>query len=165
MRRRGIRMQQTTTMKIILLEDVRGVGKKFELKDVNDGYARNFLFPNKLAESATPGALKKLAAMKEEHDKDEALLIGRLNTIAKKINETKIEFAVKVDASGAVFGSVNKESILKALREHDIVTKERVEIELKYPLKEIGEYTVPIDLKKGIMATLRVVVVAESAEK
>ena len=151
-------------MKVILTEDVRNVGRKFEVKEVNDGYARNFLFPNKFAEPATPTALKKLAARKEEHDKDEALLLGRLSAIAKKINETKLEFTVKVDDSGAVFGSVNKESILKALREHDIVTKERVEIDLKYPLKELGEYTVPIDLKKGVTADLRIVVSAE-AEK
>jgi large subunit ribosomal protein L9 len=149
-------------MKIILTEDVRGVGKKFDVKEVNDGYARNFLFPNKLAEQATLGALKKLDAMRAEHDKNEALLIAHLKGIAAKIDAMKLEFDVKVDASGAVFGSVNKESILKALREHQLVSTERVEIELKYPLKEVGEYKIPIDLKKGVTATLRVVVAAES---
>ena len=68
---------------------------------------------------------------------------------------------VKVDKSGAVFGSINKDLILKSLREHQLVTTERVEIDLKYPLKEIGEYTVPIDLKKGVTATLKVVIAKE----
>jgi large subunit ribosomal protein L9 len=152
-------------MKIILQEDVRNIGKKFDVKDVSDGYARNFLFPNKLAEPATPGALKKLDALKAEHDKNEADLLGRLHEIAKKINGTTIEFFVKTDKSGAVFGSVNKESILKSLREHELVTKERVDIDLKYPLKEVGEYSVPIDLKKGVTATLKVLVSTEEEKK
>ncbi len=152
-------------MKIILLEDVRGLGKKFEIKEVSDGYARNFLLPNKLVESATPGALKKLDALKAEHDKNETELLERLREVAKKINETKIEFTMKVDKSGAVFGSINKESILKALREQRLVTTERVEIDLKYPLKELGEYTVPLDLKKGVAAVLKVVIVAEGGKE
>ena len=149
-------------MKIIFLEEVRNVAKKFDVKDVSDGYARNFLFPNKLAEPATPGAMKKLDAMRAAHDKNEADLFARLHEIAEKINKTKIEFTVKTDKSGAVFGSVNKESILKSLREHQLVTTERVDIDLKYPLKEIGEYAVPLDLKKGVSANLRVVISAES---
>lgn len=152
-------------MKIILLEDVRGLGKKFEIKEVSDGYARNFLLPNKLVESATPGALKKLDALKAEHDKNETELLERLREVAKKINETKIEFTMKVDKSGAIFGSINKESILKALREQRLVTTERVEIDLKYPLKELGEYTVPLDLKKGVVAVLKVVIVAEGGKE
>lgn len=152
-------------MKIILIEDVRGFGKKYDVKEVNDGYARNFLFPNKLAEPATPGAMKKLDVMKAEHDKNETELLGRLREIARKINETKIEFMVKTDKSGAVFGSVNKESILKALREHQLVTTERVDIDLKYPLKELGEYPVPLDLKKGITAVLKVVIAPEEEKK
>lgn len=148
-------------MKIIFLEEVRNVAKKFDVKDVSDGYARNFLFPNKLAEPATPSALKKLDALKAEHDKNEADLIKRLHEIAQKINGTKLEFMVKTDKTGAVFGSVNKESILKALREHELVRTERIDIDLKYPLKDIGEYVVPIDLKKGIAANLTVVIAKE----
>jgi large subunit ribosomal protein L9 len=148
-------------MKIIFLDDVRNVAKKFDVKDVSDGYARNFLFPNKLAEPATPGAMKKLDALKAEHDKNEADLLARLHEVAKKINGTKVEFFVKTDKSGAVFGSVTKESILKALREHELVRTERIDIDLKYPLKELGEYAVPVDLKKGVAATLKVVIAKE----
>ncbi len=145
-------------MKIILLEDVRNVGKKFEVKEVSDGYARNFLFVNKLAESATPGALKKLEAQKAEHEKEDHALHARLEEIARKLNGTKLEFELAGDDTGALFGSVNKESILKALREHGFITKERVDIDLKYPIKTIGEHTIPVDLKKGIAATLTIVV-------
>lgn len=160
MRRNGIH-QKINKMKIILIEDLRSLGKKFEVKEVSDGYARNFLFPNKLAEPATPGALKKLESLKAEHDKNENLVIAHLREVAKNIEKNKLEFLVKTDKSGAVFGSVNKESILKALRGHEFVGKERVEIDLKYPLKEIGEYTIPVDLKKGVTATLKVVIAKE----
>jgi large subunit ribosomal protein L9 len=148
-------------MKVILLEDVRNVGKKFEVKDVSDGYARNFLFVNKLAEPATPVAVKALEAMKAEHDKEDKKMQEHLRELARKIKETKIEFTLKADKSGAVFGSVNKESILKALREHKLVGAERVGIELKYPIKTAGEHKVPLDLKKGIATELTVIVRAE----
>lgn len=145
-------------MKVILLEDVRGVGKKYEVKDVNAGYARNFLFVNKLAESATPGALKKLEVLRAEHEKKDQELRARLATIARKLADTKLEFELAADKSGALFGSVNKESILKALREHGFITKERVDIDLKHPIKEAGEYRIPVDLKKGVTAELTIIV-------
>ena len=146
-------------MKVIFLDDVRNVGKKFDIKDVSDGYARNFLFPNKLAETATPEAIKKLESMKAAHEKEDKETLAQLEAVARKINETKIEFEVKTDKSGAVFGSVNKESILKALREHKLIGTERIDIDLKYPIKELGEYVVPIDLRKGVVAKLGVLVI------
>jgi len=146
-------------MKVIFLDDVRNVGKKYDIKDVSDGYARNFLFPNKLAETASPEAIKKLESMKAAHEKEDKETLAQLEAVARKINETKIQFEVKTDKSGAVFGSVNKESILKALREHKLIGTERIDIDLKYPIKELGEYVVPIDLRKGVVAKLGVIVV------
>jgi large subunit ribosomal protein L9 len=137
---------------------VRNVGKKYDIKDVSDGYARNFLFPNKLAETASPEAIKKLESMKTAHEKEDKETLAQLEAVARKINETKIEFEVKTDKSGAVFGSVNKESILKAMREHKLIGTERIDIDLKYPIKELGEYVVPIDLRKGVVAKLGVIV-------
>jgi large subunit ribosomal protein L9 len=148
-------------MKVILHEDVRGVGQKYEVKEVRDGYARNFLFPNKLAEQANPSSLKKLEAMKADLDKNEAEYKKTLEVAARKIGEMTIEFDLKKGKNGSVFGSVNKESVLKALREHKLITKERIDITLDHPIKEPGLYTVPIDLKKGISAELKIVVKAE----
>lgn len=145
-------------MKVIFLSDVRNVGKKHDIKDVSDGYARNFLLPQNLAEIATPSAIKNLEAMKAEHEKGDKEAYARLESIARKISETKIEFDLKADKSGIIFGSVNKESIMKALREHRLIANERVDIELKYPIKELGEYTVPIDLKKGVTAKLGIII-------
>jgi large subunit ribosomal protein L9 len=146
-------------MKVIFLNDVRNVGKKYEIKEVSDGYARNFLFSNKLAEPATPAAVKNIESMKAAHDKEDKEQHAHLEALARKINETKIQFEVKTDKSGAVFGSINKETILKALREHKLIDAERVDIDLKYPIKELGEHAVTIDLKKDVIAKLGIVVV------
>ncbi|HVM76626.1 MAG TPA: 50S ribosomal protein L9 [Candidatus Paceibacterota bacterium] len=148
-------------MKIILLQDVRNVGKKYDVKDVSDGYARNFLIANKLAEAATAGALAKLDKMKAEHDQEDKELMRRLHEIAKQINELGLQFEIEADASGSVFGSVNKEAITKALREHNVLRNERVDVILEHPIKKVGEYIVPVDLKKGITANLKIIVKAK----
>ena len=148
-------------MKVIILEDVRGIGKKFEVKEVRDGYARNFLFPNKLAENATPSALKKLEELLATHAEKETEMIKHLQAAAHKISEMSIQFDLKKGKDGSIFGSVNKEAILKALREHNLITKERVDITLDHPIKELGKYTIPVDLKKGVTADLKILVAAE----
>jgi large subunit ribosomal protein L9 len=145
-------------MKIILLEDVRNIGKKNEVKEVNDGYARNFLFPNKLAESANSSSLKRLEAMKARAEKEDGILHKRLEAIAHTMAEMKLRFSLKVGDDGSVFGSINKEAILKALRDHGVITKEHVDLTLDRPLKALGEYVLPVDLKKGITTQLVVVV-------
>lgn len=145
-------------MQIILLQDVRGVGRRYDVKETKDGYARNFLFPNKLAEPATPGGLKKLEAMKAEVGKNEEELKKRLEEIARKTNETALEFKLKTDEKGAVFGSVTKEMILKAMRDAGFITKERVSVELDWPIKELGEHKLKIRLPKNIEAELKIVV-------
>lgn len=150
-------------MKIILLQDVRSVGIKYDVKDVAAGYARNFLFPNKLAEPATPGAFKRLEAFRAEMNKNEAELVKKLQEIARKIRETALEFTLKTDKDGSVFGSITKEQILKAMRDAGFLTKERAEIELERPIKELGGHKVAVDLKKGIKAELKIVVRSEAA--
>lgn len=146
-------------MNVIFLQDVRGVARRYDVKDVSDGYARNFLFPNKLAEPATAAALKKIEEGKAAHEKQEAEIMKQLDDAKRQIESVTIEFALKADKSGAPFSSVNKESILKALREHKFITTERVGVELKYPIKEFGDHAVEIDLKKGVTATLKIKVV------
>jgi len=143
-------------MKIILLQDVKDAGKKYDIKEVADGYARNFLFPNKLAEPATPSALKKLENLKSKLGKEELELKKRLEEIVRKIGDTTLEFSLKTDGKGGIFGSVTKEMILKALREHGLVTKERVDVTLDHPIKELGDHKVKVDLKKGIAVELKI---------
>ncbi len=146
-------------MKVILLEDVRNVGNKLDIKDVSDGYARNFLFQNKLAKPATAGALKGLEELKSRFRENEVEFRKNLEILARKINETSIEFKLRTDKeTGSVFGSVSKEDILKAMREHKLINKERADIELPRPIKELGEHKVPVRFPKDITATLGVLV-------
>lgn len=148
-------------MKVILLEDIRGIGKKHDVKDVKDGYARNFLFPNNLAKAATPGEMKKMEEMRSRMSDDEAKLKKHLEKLALKINETTLEIKVKTDESGSIFGSVSKESILKGMRDVGLVTKERVSVELEYPIKKTGEHELSVRLAHGVEAKLKVKVVRE----
>lgn len=145
-------------MKVVLLQDVPGVGMACEVKNVSPGYARNFLFPNKLAKHATPAAMQELEALKRKLAKEEAELVRYLEELARRFKETSLAFQLRTDAAGSVFGSVTKEMILKAVRENHLVTKERVEVELARPIKEFGEHTVPIKFKKGIASELKVIV-------
>lgn len=150
-------------MKIILLEDIRNLGKKYDIKNVSDGYARNFLFPNNLAKPATPSSLKKLEKLKEQMNQEEARLKKHLEEIARRINGIALEFFLKTDKSGTVFGSVSKKQILKAMRDTRLIDKEHVNIKLEQPIKKLGEHKVAVDLKKGVKAELKIVVRPEKA--
>ncbi len=145
-------------MKVILLDDVRGVGAKAEIKEVSDGYARNFLFPAKRAEAATSSAVARLQALQSKRTEEEVELKRHLEKLARKISQTSLEFTLKTDEAGSIFGSVTKEMILRALREHRLIIKERVEIRLEHPLKVFGSHRVPVDLKKGIATELGVII-------
>lgn len=145
-------------MKVILLEEIKNLGKKFDIKEVADGYARNFLFPNNLAIAATSTNLKKIEEIKKRLEKENEETIKHLQSIARKISETKIEFSLKIDKEGNVFGSVNKEMILRAFREHNLVTKERVNILIDHPIKELGEHKLKAKLGKGIETEFSIVV-------
>jgi len=117
--------------------------------------------PQGLVKVATPEILaehnKIIAKMTEEDMEGKK----RAEELARELGGKSLEFFLKTDESGTVFGSVNKEMILKGLRDSKLVRKERVEIELEHPLKQIGEHVVPVDLKNGIKANLKVVVSAE----
>ena len=149
-------------MKVIFLKDKQGIARKGDLKEVSDGYARNFLLPNGYAKAATPGALKDHAILKAAEEKEEQELLGRLKGIARIIGDRTIEFKLKADKQGSVFGSVTKEMVLSALRDTGILGKEHVEIKIDHPLKELGDHTLEVNLKHGIKAKLTVRVAPES---
>jgi len=145
-------------MKIILLTDVKGLGKKYEVKDVKEGYGRNFLLARKLAKLADPEALKDLERLRARMDRDEAATKKNIEEMARTLSDRYLEFHLKTGKDGSVFGAVNKEMILKAMREHGFLGKERVEIKLAKPLKEIGDHVVLVELKRGTEVKLKVVI-------
>jgi large subunit ribosomal protein L9 len=145
-------------MKIILNEDVKGVGKKHEVKDVADGYARNFLFPHKKAIPATSASLKALESIKLKTEKQEHETLKRLHELAATMADRRVEFSLKTDEKGSVFGSVTKEMVLKAMRDLGWFTKERIEIKMDRPIKELGEHVIEVDMKRGLKAKLKIIV-------
>jgi large subunit ribosomal protein L9 len=145
-------------MRVIFLQDVKGVAKRHDVKDVADGYARNFLFPKKLAGQATPAALKELTALREKTAKEAHEFEKHAEELKRRIGEQALEFYLKADEGGSVFGSVNKDAILSALRDSGLITKERVEIKLERPIKELGEHKIPLHFKNGSEAELKIIV-------
>jgi len=152
-------------MKIILLKDVHGMGKKGELKDVSEGHARNFLISKGLAEFATAGAVAKLKEKQEKKAEDEKGLIKKLQEIAQLVKARKLEFELKTDKHNSVFGSITKEMILSALRDKGWLGKERAEVHLERPIKEFGEIELELDLGHNIKSTLKVEVKGKEKEK
>lgn len=137
-------------MEVILLKDVKNIGKKFDLKQVAEGYARNFLFPNQLAKLATPEALKELEFARKRAMEEDALDTRRFVELARVLRERHLDLSVKANDEGKIFGSVSKETILSALRNSGFLGSERVEIELPHPIKELGEHKIHLRFKKGI---------------
>lgn len=144
-------------MRVILLRDVKNTGRKFDVKDVSDGFARNFLFQRGLAEAATPSALRALEEKRKEHEKEELEAHKHSAAILARLKERSLIFPVKATDEGVVFGSVTKEMILSALRDAKLLTKERLEIRLEHPLKELGEHKIEVCLKSGESAEMRVI--------
>lgn len=143
-------------MRVILLEDVRGIGNKYEVKEVKGGYARNFLIPRNLAKLATPEALKKLAVQKANWEAAEREIRKNIEAIAKNLEGRSLTFFLKVDEKGHPYSSINKDMILSAIRDNHLVTKERVNIKLDHPLKELGTHEIEVDFKKGIKTKFKI---------
>ncbi|MCF7833943.1 MAG: 50S ribosomal protein L9 [Candidatus Pacebacteria bacterium] len=147
-------------MKVIFLQDVPRVGKKYDVKEVNDGYATNFLFPRKLAERATPEATNKINQKKQEISIRKEIKDELLDKYLEDIKGKVVEIKAKADEKGHLFSGIHKKEIIEALTK-----KYRAEIDEDYlvlekPLKEVGEFDVEVKVKSK-SATLKVVVVGE----
>lgn len=134
-------------MKVIFLHDVPRVGKKYDVKEVNDGYATNFLLPRKLAVMATPKSIAELERsqkeIKVEREIQEDLLMKNLEEIKGKI----ITIKSRANDKGSLFSSIHKKEILDAMKkEHRAEINEDFLI-LEKPIKELGEYEIPVSIK------------------
>ena len=143
-------------MKIILLADVKGVGRKNEVKDVADGYARNFLIARGLGVAAD----EKGMIVKKSADAKEQAEIDRLQAIAHKLAALPFEFTIKTGQHKEVFGSVSRRDVETALRDKGITEGEVV---LDHPIKSTGEQFVEIDFGKGIKGRIKIIVRSRAA--
>lgn len=139
-------------MKIILLQEVKNLGKKGDVKDVAEGYARNFLFPKKLAEIATPEAMKNVIAQKEKEKAEEAKSIEKMRELAAILKEKEIVIKSK-EKKGKLFGSISAKEIANKLKA-DGIEIESDKIILADPIKKIGEYSIKIKLAQDIISEI-----------
>lgn len=148
-------------MKVILLQDVKGTGKKNEIKEVSDGYARNCLFKKGLAKEATSVEVNSLKIKKEAEDFHRAEEEKRLKEIAQKLKNQVVTCTVKAGEKGKIFGSVTSLEIANSLKAQGFDVDKHM-INLPEPIKNLGNYNIEIRLMKGITAKLTVKV--KSAE-
>lgn len=146
-------------MEVVLLEDVKALGKKGQLVKVNDGYARNFILPKKLGVEATPENLNDLKLKKANEAKVAAEQLAEARELAAKIDEMSVTVSIKAGEGGKTFGSVSTKEIAKAAAEQLKLDIDKKKMVLPEPIKSLGSFEVPVKLHKDVTAKLRVKVV------
>lgn len=147
-------------MKIILLQDVKGQGKKGEVKDVNEGYARNFLIKKGLAEVATANKLNEINQKKSAADFHKAEEVKAMQQLAGNINGKLFAVKIKAGQGGKVFGSVTAADVADALQ-RDGFAVDKKKVVLAQPIKNVGVFDVDLKLMEGIGAKIKVSVESE----
>ena len=145
-------------MKVILLEDVKSLGKKGEIVDVNDGYARNFILKKKLGVEATSKNLNDLKLQKQNDEKVAAENLEKARKLADELSGKSVTLAIKAGSGGRTFGSVSTKEISVAAKEQLGYDLDKKKMHLDEPIKSIGTFLVPIRLHPKVTAELKVIV-------
>lgn len=145
-------------MKVVLFEDVKSLGKKDEIVEVSDGYARNFIFKKKLGAEATPKALNDLKLKKQNEEKIAAEKLAEAKALAADIANKSVEVAIKAGQDGRAFGAVSSKEISVAAKEQLDMDIDKKKLVLKEPIKSVGTYQVPLKLHPQVTAELKVIV-------
>ena len=146
-------------MEIVLLEDVKALGKKGQIVKVNDGYARNFILPKKLGVEANAKKLNDLKLKKANEEKVAAEQLAAAKKLAAEMEEMSVTVSIKAGEGGRTFGSVSTKEIAKAAMEQLKLDIDKKKMVLPEPIKSLGVTEVPVKLHKDVTATLRVKVV------
>lgn len=149
-------------MKVILLEDVKALGKKGEIVNVNDGYARNFILPKKLGLEATGKNLNDLKLQKNNQEKIAKENLEAAKALAAQLEAAKVELKIKVGEGGRVFGSVSSKEIAAAAKSQLKIDIDKKKIQQKDVIKSLGTHIVPVKLHPEVTAELKVVVKEEA---
>ena len=147
-------------MKVILLEDIKGVGKKDEVINASDGYAINFLFPKKKAIPADNGNMSRLNDKKASQAHKKELELNEAKEIANKIDKIELKLKVKAGENGKIFGGVTNKEISEELKKAENLDIDKKKIILKENIKNLGRFNVDIKLYEGVTAKLTVIVEA-----
>lgn len=148
-------------MKVILKKDVRALGKTGEVKEVADGYARNYLFPRGLAIEATAGNLKVIADRKEHEIKKELKDEDDAKRLAAKLDGSAIDFKTKAGEGGRLFGSITAKDVAEEIQRIFRVEIDKRKLEIDDTIKTMGSHPVKLHLYKGVVAEITVNVIPE----
>ena len=146
-------------MKVVLLKNVRNVGKRDDIITVSDGYARNFLFPQKLAAEATPGALKEIARKRAAQDAREAEMRAEAQAKAELLKNKIITLEVKCGDKGRLYGSVTAAEVAEALEKQHGIQVDKRKLDIGDPIREVGVREISVWLYSGITTPMKLNVV------
>lgn len=143
-------------MKVIFLKDVKGQGKKGDVKEVSEGYAANFLFKQGLAAPASEGNIKNLAMQKASEQKKKEKEKQDAEALGKRIKELTLELKHKTGEGGRLFGSITTKQIAEELQKQKKITIDKRKMHLEEPIKMVGSFVIPIKLHTEVSTTLNV---------
>ena len=150
-------------MRVILLKDVEGLGKAGDMKDVANGYARNYLLPRQLAAGATPALIanrsQRIAAEQRKIEKQNELN----RNLAGRLGEVSLTFKAKVGSQGRLYGSITSQDIANALRDAESITIDRRVIDLTEPIRSLGSFSIPVKIAPQLEPKLTVNVIDAAA--
>lgn len=148
-------------MKVIFTQDVKGKGKKGEVKNVSDGYARNYLLKNNLAVEATPGNMKALEAQKKKEQQLEQAEEDNAKKLKDTLENMELTLKAKAGEGGRLFGSITSKQIADELKKSHNIKLDKRKIELDQPIRALGYTNVPVKLHPNVTGTIRVHVVEQ----
>ena len=148
-------------MKVILLADIKGVGKKDEIINASDGYARNYLFPKKLAVEVNNESMSELNARNNSKKFKKETDLKEAKEIAEKMKSITLTLEVKAGENGKIFGGVTAKEIAEALEKECKIKIDKKKIVLKETIKNLGKFSVDIKLNEGVIAKLSISVVSK----
>lgn len=145
-------------MKVILTQDVKNLGRKGDIKEVADGYARNFLLPKGLAVEATYGKIKETEEKKKSMEKQKKKELEQAEDIKAKLHGKSLNIKVKVGESNKLFGAVTPKEIAEVIAKDLGINIDKKKIEIAEPIKHLGEYEVKIKIYPGVQAEIKLIV-------
>ena len=145
-------------MKVVLKQDVKGTGKKDELVNVSDGYARNFLFPRGLAVAADAAAMSDLRAKTEAKEHHKAVELDKAMALASSIDGKSVKIEAKAGSAGRLFGKVTSKEVADELKKQFKVDVDKRKIEMECDIKAFGTYNAVVKVHPGVSASVKVIV-------
>lgn len=146
-------------MKVILNKDIKGIGKKLQMVDVSEGYARNYLLPRKLASIADNRSINEAKAKNDAASYKKQIEIKESKELKEKLEKGYIKFKHKIGEGGKLFGSVTEKDVAEEIGKVYSVKIDKKKVILKTPIKELGSYTADVKLYEGITAQVKISVV------